>query len=404
MIYIEQEEHKILPKEFINSHNFCVILYDLIFETISHKAFKELYSSKFEFQSESVADLEGLKSKETQFLEWLKLNRKDAEIVEILSKRILTGIVPDMLQFIYEGLSCSMRGKTTVTFSNFRKPINENLVVLERLYHDKESYIKDFYFEAEVKKFDPTSKKLDKKEIIREVLEKFENPLFSFLSEELIYDLRFSKDSNGFNPLFNKAIHIVTNDPNYRTELTNFNFVFSDKEDIYKQWKFIYSFFPYLMIYITNLVLYLADELLELDSDLIQNRELKVFSGAICWFNEKENFKEVVKKTLEIFEKTDIECPKCGMKANLDIHDFKLIYETGIRPCLNCLSSIIPYSDTLIPDIYNHKYSKKDFDLSLEHKFLLMINKIKNYFCFRKKSKSSLSPKNIYTKSTQSPK
>ena len=379
MIYIENNEHHILPKEFIESHNFCVNLYDLILETIKHDAFKELYVSKIEVPIDnSSINVDDLKDNDPDLLKWLKDNGHNEIVTNILSKRILTALVPDMLQFVHEGLSCLMRGKTTVALSNFRKPINENLLVLERLYHDKESYIQDFFFKPDSRKFEPNSKTINKKKVIEEVLAKFENPFFKFLSADLIHDLRFAKDINGFNPLFNKAIHIVTNDANYRTEATNFNFVFSNKEDIYNQWKFIYDFLPYLLIYVTNLVLYIANDLIDLDSRLIENREFRVFAGAFCWFDSTDRYKETLPKLIEIFKKIDFECFECKTIANLDMHDFELIYKMGIRPCLNCLHSIIPYSDELVPEVYLHDYKREDFGLGWRSKIKNLWKKIFN--------------------------
>ena len=353
MIYIEGNKHDVLPDEFIFSHNFCVNLYDSILKTIRHDTFKELYINKIEIPTlNRTVDIDDLKSDGYKLLDWLKENNKNELIISILSKQILTSVVPDMLQFIYEGLSCLMRGKTTVALSNFRKPINENLVILERLYHDKTAYIDDFYFNSDNRKFDPSNNKLDKIIIITEVLKKFKNPVFNFLNADLIYDLRFSKDTDGLNPRFNKAIHIVTNDSNYRTESTNFNYTFDNKDDIYNQWKYIYNHLPYLLIYITNLVLYLTDELIDVDSKIIESQEFKVLAGSLCWFENANIYKETLSIFLKMSNEIDLECPKCGTKANLDISDFRLIYETGIRPCVKCFSSIIPYSKEFMTENY----------------------------------------------------
>ena len=66
-------------------------------------------------------------------------------------------------------------------------------------------------------------------EIIQLAIDKSSTP--GWVSAELIYDLRYNKAMvRGFEPLWNKAAHLVTTVKHYATEQQNINFVFSGND------------------------------------------------------------------------------------------------------------------------------------------------------------------------------
>ena len=170
------------------------------------------------------------------------------ELEEALVKHVTMSILGDFVNFVYESLSCAQRGKMEVAYSLLRKPFLDELLIFEQILIDRTDFINRFYHKGEPKLYDPSDKAINKKEIIQKSLEQIRNT--HFFSDELIYTLRYDKSStSGINGISNQALHIVTNDPNYRTNDQELNFVFSVKEDHLRYWDHYYYFVPHLLFY-----------------------------------------------------------------------------------------------------------------------------------------------------------
>ncbi len=154
---------------------------------------------------------------------------------------------------MYEALRCAKKGKMTVAYALVRKPLTDELFILEQLLVDKKDFIHRFFMDGKTKGYDPSNRNIDKQDIIEKSLSKiFLNPIFS---SEHIFEVRYDKSCEyGLNGLTNQALHIVTNDFRYKTEEQNLNFVFSTKKDIKRYLKHFYSFVPYLLIYAVSVI------------------------------------------------------------------------------------------------------------------------------------------------------
>lgn len=233
MLYIEKGSETVLPEKYHIAHNYCVEIYDMIHELHKNEIFKDLFVLDFEIKrGENLVKIKELEDGGITGLDWLLENNKLDVLEKILCKRLLVSITGDMLNFIYAGLSCSMKGITNVAYANFRKPLKDNLTLLEMILIEPTEFTRKYYIEGNPKNYDPSSKKIDKKEILEKVFKKL-GDAYGSTHKEIIYTLRFDKTNpHSFDPLSNLALHIVTRDKNYKTEDKNLNFIFSTEEDL----------------------------------------------------------------------------------------------------------------------------------------------------------------------------
>lgn len=161
--------------------------------------------------------------------------------------------------------------------------------------------------------------------------------------------MRFDKSNEaGINGITNKALHIVTRDKNYKTQNQNFNFVFSNKEDINTYWNHYYYFVPYLLAYTVSVVDSLIFSYLpEKENKYIEAiKSLKRQIGLITW--NEEMLRRKSKKIFESFSKVlNLECKKCKKVVVLTKDVFELFFETEVLICEKCANNLLESRDNL---------------------------------------------------------
>jgi len=182
-----------------------------------------------------------------EIYDWMEENYKDETDLGTY-KQVFAAILSDFLQFVLAGLRASERGHLSVTFSVLRKPLKDNLFVLERLVSNPNEFLMKFNSEDSYEKICTSeSSPEEKKKIIRDVLTKIR---FKILDEEIIYEIRYDKKKDfGLEKLFQKATHIVTSYNHLETEQGNLNFVFSSEDAKKDQWRHLYSILPLMLFY-----------------------------------------------------------------------------------------------------------------------------------------------------------
>lgn len=340
---ILENEKVFIPKKFYKVNDLCAIIYDQLTEIYKEKNYKPLLKTSVKFKDSHI-DIDKLESGELHMLDWLKKNELNEEIELVLTKHILLAVVSDFINFIFESMHCAKRGKMTVAYALLRKPFNDELLILEQLLTDRKNFIIKFFHIGDPDGYDPSDKKLDKKRIISESINKIRAN--QFLSPDLIYDLRYNKAFEaGINGYTNQALHIVTKDRNYKTTEQNFNFVFSQKEDMQSYFNNYYFVVPHLLIYAVSVIDEIIFSLLT-DKDNQAIRTIKEFRRMIGFilFTEytkvtnKTKNKKIFKSISEVLE---IECPECKHKNNLDRDDCILFFETEIFICVKCYSNLL---------------------------------------------------------------
>lgn len=157
-IYIEKGDKTFLPEKFHKRHNICVVLYDLMLDVGKEEAFKDLLSTNFPLTKEEKAEFaEAENGGIDGVLEYLtKTGRKDT-VVLALSKNVFNAVLADFLSFVYESRSNARNGKMSVAFNLLRKPLTDELLILEQLLLDRNEFIDRFHFKGDPNLYDPSS-------------------------------------------------------------------------------------------------------------------------------------------------------------------------------------------------------------------------------------------------------
>ncbi len=352
MIYIEDKEKVALPKKYHNVNNLCAIIYDQLTEIFVADNYKGLNWATFKLDKNKQLLVDELQRNEIHVLEWLKANDLTDELTSVLTKHITMSLVSDFVNFIYESLSNAKRGKMTVAYALLRKPLTDELLILEQLLYDPHEFIQRFYHSGEPTDYDPSKNTIDKRAIIRNALTKAKpNVIFT---EDLIYELRYDKSSAaGINGISNHALHIVTSDKHYKTKNQNLNFVFSVEKDIKNYWDHYYYFVPYLLMYSVSIIDNIIFNYLP-DKDNQNLRAVKSFRrlvGLVLWTERiKQNTKRANKKMFDAFALLiKLDCKKCKKTIEFTKPDFELFFEAEVLICPKCFSNLLSTPESVKP-------------------------------------------------------
>jgi hypothetical protein len=243
----------IIPEKYKTIHSYVFELHDILAQIIARGESKGLNSSEFKIKDKDIENI-----KDEDIWNWLKSNGYDDVIKDLIIKQVFFGVLSDMCHFIYEALTCSEKGKLTVTYALLRKPMKDNLLILEWLLSDPDDFLTRFRCKDSIN-FAPDKLSNERK---REIIKKAEDLSDTGLDQHIfIYDLRYSKkETHSLEHLWNKANHIVTTFSLYKTESENLNFVFSDDESRLEQWDYLYTAMPLLMYHTVEVAITLLNK------------------------------------------------------------------------------------------------------------------------------------------------
>jgi hypothetical protein len=362
MLYIEKGEKAKLPSQYRQTNNLCAIIYDQLTEILVQEYYEELEKTTVLLDDKSINLIKELESGNVHALDWLAKNKLDKELTVVLTKHIMLSVLSDFVDFIYESLNCAKKGKFSVAYALLRKPLTDELLIFEQILYDKEDFIRRFYHEGSSINYDPSNPKIDKKTIIKNAFTVL-SPKW-FFTEELIYQLRYDKScDSGINGISNLALHIVTQDRNYKTNDQDLNFVFSRSEENYKNFfSHYYYFVPYLLIYAVTIIDQIIFDLLP-GSELEGVKPVKAFKRFIAlllWTEQtkthtKKNNNKLIEKIKEILQ---FECHNCNHVNLLKRPDYELFFETDLILCEKCGENILISFESIKPIIDFLKHIK----------------------------------------------
>ena len=252
-----------LPKTYWRKHDQCESLVRQIEDFITNKSYDKLRYKTFKIDSDETID------NTEHILDFLTRTKRTKEHDEIIRNHIINALLIDTCYFLQEALESSKKRRLTVTFSLLRKPFVYILPVFLRLIFD-ESFLTKFNYEESFDANHLTAN--EKKKLINESL-----PLLigaKSLTSEEIYDWIFNQSiSDSLINISNKALHLsTTRNDNNKTEMQNFNFVFSTLEDIENLWTFLYLKLPLILLYLVEVIEVLVFNTLEIPKELFIKR------------------------------------------------------------------------------------------------------------------------------------
>lgn len=308
--YFETTDYYVLPKKYHLDHEYCIYLHDqlvkIIVEGEKLGVFKQTINTKKKFPKVKGEDL----------FFWLKKNFP-RQTKRYMVKGIFEATLSDALQFIFTALQASTKGKLSVTYALLRKPLKDNLFILELLNIDKKDFFKRLKNPSDLLDIGRSFSEDEKKDIINKNAEKIK---FLANFNNIIYDSRYKKSAKGFEPLFQKANHITTNARHIQTEEENLNFVFSNDESRESQWNKLYKILPFLLRYFVDTAYHVLNKNI--------TKKLKDDLNLIDILYYKRHYPQIIKMM-----PFNLSCTKCGRDVKATKKILNLCEKTRMYTC-----------------------------------------------------------------------
>lgn len=337
---------RLLPGEFHLGHDLAFCLHDLLARFVVEGEQAELHQVEFAFnRPEDMVSLQGLQGE--GFWQWCEANGYRHVLEQVSYRNLIFGLLSDMCQFLYEGLKCSENGKLSVAYSNFRKPVQDNLFHLEWILADWPDFLARYRRDA--RQFDMTkfggAKKATIVEMIGKAMDK--TPLGRWFDPETLYEIRYEKDSaSGLDPIFNHALHLVTTRKHYETPTENINFIFCQDDDREQLWRQLYLQLPVVLVHAWQVVRALFKTIApEFDLTGVEAHEMLLGAGLLLWAESIEGVgcKDGISALLrEYLEQADLECSRCGAAFILEGTNVRPFWDSGEVECAACRQKMIP--------------------------------------------------------------
>jgi hypothetical protein len=330
---------KFLPREFEIGHDLCFILHDRLAEHVVEGEHAGLLSFNMPLKSpEDVKAMEGLQGE--AFWHWCEANGYRQILDQYTYRNLIFGLLSDMCHFIYEGLKCSEKGKLSVAFSNFRKPLQDNRFYLKWMLADWPGFLAKFRQGPE--HIDPTKlkdlKKATRVDVIGKAMDK--TPMGRWVDPEWLYELRYEKATDiGLDPVFNHALHLVTTFKHYATSAENMNFVFCNDDDREGLWHHLYLLLPLVLIHALYVVRCLFKTLAPDFKPRNCITDLWLTAGLQLWAESVGNDKRrdaAAASFNEIMAEAAVSCPKCGSKLEFGADNLRNFWKRGDIRCVKC--------------------------------------------------------------------
>jgi hypothetical protein len=245
-----------------------------------------------------------------------------------------------MCHFLYEGLKCSEKAKLSVAFSNFRKPLQDNLFYLEWLLADWPDFLARFRRGPEhidLSKIEKDLKKAARIDIIGKAMDK--TPLGRWIDPEWLYELRYEKATDfGLDPVFNHALHLVTTFKHYATSPENINFIFCNQDDRVDLWSRLYLLLPPVLFHalyvVRALFMTFAPDFAPRDTftDLWLTAGLLLWAQALGPDDRQDAITTVFN---DMLADVPLDCPQCGTRLNFGAN-MRSFWDRGEVQCSKC--------------------------------------------------------------------
>jgi hypothetical protein len=268
-----------LPVKYDVAHDLCFVIHDLLAELLKSGIEGNFFRTALEFDDD--ADRIAFEKSSDIFV-WLKENRRIEQRAQLLVTRVFPAVLSDTLHCIYEALESSRKGKLNITYMLIRKPIQENLFLLEAVVADR----LDFADKLSMAPMKLRATKAGSMEAhaqrVQRVLEVVTET--HRLDAAYIAQLRYEKCEDGFDGICNHAMHLFTEHPKIRTAPLNINFIFSGLPEKLTQWAYLYSRLPYLLFYLFRIVEHIGASFAPTGGDYIEDIERRMSALIVMWW------------------------------------------------------------------------------------------------------------------------
>ena len=277
-VRVNAESHTLLPNYLVSAHNLCFLNHDVLVELLRSGEEAGIFSQKFAFSDE--VDRQQFEAADDVFT-WFENTGRTAERSEVLKRIVFPALLSDFLHFIYEALESSRKAKLNVAYALIRKPIQENLFLLEVIAADPDGFAR-YLIENPLKLRAGRAGGLGVHAARIAVVLKAIGEEDRFDAKYLA-QLRYDKNEDGFDGICNHAVHLFTEHEAIRTEPLNINFIFSGSDEKVTQWYYLYSRLPYILFYARRLVEHVCATFAVTDQAYLANVERRLMAATLLW-------------------------------------------------------------------------------------------------------------------------
>jgi hypothetical protein len=337
---MESAMPKFLPPEFKLGHDLAFVLHDLLAEHIVEGERAGLLWFEVPLnRPEDAKTMEGLQGED--FWHWCEANGYRHILDQYSYRNLIFGLLSDMCHFLYEGLKCSEKAKLSVAFSNFRKPLQDNLFYLEWILADWPGFLARFQQGPEhidPSKLEKDIKKTTRVDFIEKAMDK--TPMGRWIDPEWLYELRYEKASDfGLDPVFNHALHLVTTFKRYATSPENINFIFCNDDDREDLWRCLYLLLPPVLIHALYVVRALFKTIAPEFEPHDALTDLWLTAGLLLWaegLGRDDRRAAVTAVFKDILPEVALDCPQCRTRLDFGLENMRSFWDRGEVRCSKC--------------------------------------------------------------------
>ncbi len=287
-----------LPDKFLSRHQLLLYFNDLMVDLLVKADEKGLSSEKIDLKEGQIIP------EDIDPIDWLIENGYKDSAFRLTKSHIFFSLLRDFMFYMHESFSCSERGKVTVAFANSRKPIKDNLFYMCWLLIDSDEFISKLLYD-DPKTFEVSTIGRDFIiHILKEAVKEVNFPLNGALLSEIIYDKNSPKSLAG---IWDKSLHVVTNDKRYPTPVGSLNFIFADDEIWNEYWETYYNKITPIMNFATKVSIALFEGIAKVNENImLVNSFIRSMKYDLTY--SKEFDPEFYK---DMFKHLSITCEKC---------------------------------------------------------------------------------------------
>lgn len=239
-----------LPKIFHKGYELCFFAHDVATQLLKSGHEHGIFSAQLD---EILDDADSTELPD--LVEIIKNKNLTSKLPEILVSRIFPAVLGDSLHYIFEALEAARKGKTSVAYTLLRKPLQDNLMVLESIIENENQFADRL--SCTPPKFNRGDDLASHTARISATLKKI--GYSSAFDAEYIAQLRYDKScEDSFDGFCNKATHLITSKSIVKTTAYSLNFIFPTSQSLNMQWAFLFSRLPYILTYTTALCEYIS--------------------------------------------------------------------------------------------------------------------------------------------------
>jgi len=334
---LDENRLMLIPPEFWGKHEFSFYLHDQMLHMLIQ------YEASGAHNIVHDAFLEAIQGREEEFygvniLALLKDKGLEEPYRHHIISHVIVALTADMLHFLFEALLSFEKRKFSVGFTLLRKALKEHLFYLTWVMADEADFISRF----ECKNYESLNgvSKNRRVELLSKAIEELATK--ELFDAEVIWAMIYSKNhSNGFEPTWQRATHLVTSMGDLlKTEDYTLNFIFEDPTDD-SYYEFLYSKLPYILIYAMQLSLELFNKIRAVNEKTYSHLVLTTMGcyEALFLDGKSQRISRMLNSKMGDF----LTCLYCDSRLKITKREAPRVYLTEQLLCKNCgLESQVP--------------------------------------------------------------